>query len=97
MAAYPVQIVAYFSKGSIFLRAFNKALVSSVESGLITKAVKNKVSPSVSNTADDFFIFTISHLSISFYLLLLGHSVSIILFFCEVIYNRLSTSNFSFI
>lgn len=92
LEAYPVKIVAYFSKGSIFLRAFHKALVSSVEAGLATKAVKKKVSSTVSNAVDNFFVFTVSHLSIAFYLLLLGHSVSIVSFFFEVIYKKRAES-----
>jgi hypothetical protein len=91
--AYPVKVVAYFSKGSIFLRAFNKAIVSSVETGLIMKALKNKASPNLEDDVEQFLVFTLSHLSIAFYLLLLGLSVSFVLFFCEVIYRKFATSN----
>jgi hypothetical protein len=94
MEAYPVKVVAYFSKQSIFLRAFNKVLMSSVEAGLVTKAVKTKFSQTVSDTVNTFFVFTVSHLWIAFYLLLLGHGLSIILFFVEVIYNKVATFNF---
>jgi hypothetical protein len=93
--AYPVKVVAYFTKGSIFLQAFNKVLVSSVETGLIMKALKNKASPNLEDDVGDFFVFTLSHLSIAFYLLLLGLSVSFVLFFCEVIYREFATSNLS--
>jgi hypothetical protein len=93
--AYPVKVVAYFSKGSIFFRAFNKALVSSVETGLIMKALKSKLSPTLDDDVEEFFVFTLSHLSIAFYLILLGLGVSFVSFFCEVIYRKLSTSNLS--
>jgi hypothetical protein len=91
--AYPVKVVAYFSKGSIFLHAFNKALVSSVETGLIMKALKNKASPKLEDDVEEFFAFTLSHLSIAFYLLLLGLSVSFVLFSCEVSCRKFATSN----
>jgi hypothetical protein len=95
--AYPVKVVAYFSKGSIFLPAFNKALVSSVETGLIMKALKNKASPSLEDGVEEFFAFTLSHLSIAFYLLLLGLSVSFVLFLYELIYRKFATSNLSLV
>jgi hypothetical protein len=93
--AYPVKVVAYFSKGSIFLQAFNKVLVSIVETGLIMRALKNKASPDLEDNVEEFFVFTLSHLSIAFYLLLIGLSVSFVLFFCEVIYRKFATSNLS--
>jgi hypothetical protein len=93
--AYPVQVAAYFSKGSIFLHIFNKALVSSVETGLIMKALKNKASSNLEDDVEKFFVFTLSHLSIAFYLLLLGLSVSFVSFFCEVVYRKFATPNVS--
>jgi hypothetical protein len=93
MDAYPVKVVAYFSKGSIFFHAFNKAIVSSIETGLVLKALKTKSSPDLGGDVEEFFVFTLSHLSVAFYSLLLGLSVSFVLFSCEVVYGKFATSN----
>jgi hypothetical protein len=93
MDAYPVKVVAYFSKGSIFFPAFNKALVSSVETGLTLKALRTRPSPDRGADVEEFFVFTLSHLSIAFYSLLLGLCLSFVLFLCEVICRKLATSN----
>jgi hypothetical protein len=92
MDAYPVKVVAYFSKGSIFFHAFNKALVSSVETGLTLKALNTRSSPSPGADVEEFFAFTLSHLSIAFHSLLLGLALSFVLFSCEVIYRKFATS-----
>jgi predicted membrane protein len=91
MDAYPVKVVAYFSKGSIFYHAMNKILVSSVETGLITKILKTKSPPNLDDDVEEFFVFTLTHLSIAFYSLLLGLSLSFVLLLGEVIYRKFAT------
>jgi len=37
--------------------------------------------------SDGYFVFTFSHLLIAFYILLVGHALSFLLFLCEVFYH----------
>jgi hypothetical protein len=39
------------------------------------------------DASDGYFVFTLSHLRIAFYILFLGHSLSCLLFVCEVLYK----------
>ncbi|GFG36829.1 hypothetical protein Cfor_09710 [Coptotermes formosanus] len=72
--SFPIKIVAYFSKGSILLNTFNKMITSLVETGIITKVDRERKERPVAHrigdtdTQDDYFVFTLSHLQIAFHL-----------------------------
>jgi hypothetical protein len=95
--SFPIKIVAYFSKGSVLLNTFNKMITSLVESGVIHKAESEfKERPIAGRTGDvdtrdEYFVFTTSHLQIAFYTLVLGHSLSFVIFLFEILYHRMGT------
>jgi hypothetical protein len=85
-------ITTYVQKGSFFLESLNKFVTVSIESGIIDKTVRGSVfvSGSIRNdtdVSDGYFIFKLSHLHISFYILFLGYVVGFFLFLCEVFYH----------
>ena len=89
-----VFITTYLQKGSFFLESLNKFVTLYTESGLIHRMVKDSVymSRSIRNNTDvseGYFVFTLSHLHIVFYILYLGHGVSFLMFLCEVFYHFL--------
>jgi hypothetical protein len=95
--SFPIQIVAYFSKGSVLVNTFNRMITSLVETGIILKAVNEvKARPVAGRIGDGearggYFVFTPSHLQVAFYALVLGHSLSFVLFLLELLYHRLDT------
>jgi hypothetical protein len=85
-------IAIYLQKGSFFLESMNKFIALSVESGMIDKKVRSSVymSRPIHNTtdvSDGYFVFTLNHLRIAFYILFVGHGVSFVLFLCEMFYH----------
>jgi hypothetical protein len=85
-------VTTYVQKGSFFLESLNKFITLFFESGLGANALKRGVyvARHIRNTADEsdgYFVFTLSHLYIAFYILFLGHTLSFLLFVCEVLYN----------
>jgi hypothetical protein len=85
-------VTTYVQKGSIFLESLNKFISFFIESGMagglsrkcvhVTRLTRNTTAAS-----DGYFVFTLSHLRIAFYILFLGHSLSFLLFLCEVLYK----------
>jgi hypothetical protein len=85
-------ITSYVQKGSLFLETLNRFITISIESGMVDKLVRNSVyvTMPIRNTtdvSDGYFVFTLSHLHIAFYMLFLGQSLSLLLFLCEVLYQ----------
>jgi hypothetical protein len=85
-------ITSYVQKGSFFLESLNMFVVFLMQSGLINKKVRDSVymPRSIRNTtdvSDGYFVFTLNHLRIAFYILFVGHGVSFLLFLCEVLYH----------
>ncbi|XP_021939798.1 uncharacterized protein LOC110839677 isoform X4 [Zootermopsis nevadensis] len=88
-----ILISFYFPKGSFLLEFINRFISSSTESGMIVKMdrdrrYKNKDVPEPGNVFGEYFIFTLGHLSVAFYILLFGHSLSLLLFIGELLYHK---------
>jgi hypothetical protein len=85
-------ITSYLQNGSFFLESLNKFLSRYIESGMFHRKVKDSVymSKSTRNTvdvSDGYFVFSLNHLRIAFYILFFGHGLSFLLFLCEVFYH----------
>jgi hypothetical protein len=82
-------ITTYVQKGSLFLESLNKYITVYLESGMVGRLREYSVyiSTSIRNNievSDGYFIFTLSHLSIAFYILFCGYVLSFLLLLCEV-------------
>jgi hypothetical protein len=80
----------YMQKGSFLLDLVNKLVTVATESGMALKANKddiitNRDVPSSVDIFGEYFVFTLNHLRIAFYILLVGDSVSLAVFVCELI------------
>jgi hypothetical protein len=85
-------ITTYVQKDNLFLEFINKYIAIFIESGIIDKFLRNslfvpKFTRSNTDATDEYFVFTLSHLRIAFYILFFGHSLSFLLFLCEVFYH----------
>jgi len=85
-------LTAYVQKGSFFLESLNKFFALSIESGVFDKALRNiefmlKPFRQSSDLSAGYFVFTLSHLRIAFSILFVGHSLSFLLFLCEVFFH----------
>jgi hypothetical protein len=85
-------VTTYVQKGSFFLESINKFLSLYIESGLIAKATRESIfepKPFRHNmdVSEGYFVFTLSHLRIAFYILFVGQGVSFLTFLCEVFYH----------
>jgi hypothetical protein len=85
-------ITAYVQKGSFFLESLNKFITIYLESGIVGKLLRNTLDDTrpIRNTvdvSDGYFVFTLSHLNFAFYIIFLGHTLSFLLFVCEVLYK----------
>jgi hypothetical protein len=87
--SFIIQIVTYFSKGSCLLSPFNNYITTILESGIFVKdGVDNKLHSVDRNIANkdilgEYFVFSISHLSVAFYTVLLGHSLGFVVLIGE--------------
>jgi hypothetical protein len=92
--SFPIRIVSYFSKSSFLLDTFNKRLASITESGLNIRADKERKIRStfnkldINDTGGGYFVFTITHLLIAFYTLLIGYILSSNVLICEILYVK---------
>jgi hypothetical protein len=87
-----VFLSVYAQKGSFLLDFFNKIVTFATESGMVVKADRDRRTAKrhVQGAADrfgEYFVFTLNHLRIAFYILVLGHSMSVLLFVCEILYH----------
>jgi hypothetical protein len=82
-------ITAFVQKGSLFLESLNKYITLYIESGMFARAAKDSVfvpKPIRQNidVSDGYFVFTLSHLGIAFYILFVGQGVSFVMLLCEL-------------
>jgi hypothetical protein len=82
-------ITTYVQKCRLFLESLDKYITNFIESGIIGKVFRNsvyvpKLTRHTTDLSDGYFIFTLSHLGIAFYIFLFGHGLSFPLFLCEV-------------
>jgi hypothetical protein len=85
-------ITTYVQKGSFFLESLNKYITLSVEYGMIARLAKDiihlsRFTRNYVHVSDEYFVFTLSHLSIAFYILFFGLGLSFLLLVCEVFYQ----------
>jgi hypothetical protein len=85
-------VTTYLQKGSVFLESLNKFITLSIESGMFDSVLRKSVyftrpTRKMMDASDGYFVFTLSHLRIAFYILFLGHSLSCLLFLSEVLYK----------
>jgi hypothetical protein len=85
-----VFLSVYAQKGSFLLEFFNRMVTFATESGISAKAdkdrrVTNKRGSGEADSLGEYFVFTLSHLRIAFYILLLGNGMSFALFLCELL------------
>jgi hypothetical protein len=85
-------LTTYVQKGSFFLESLKKFITLSIESGMADRVLRKSVyvtrpTRKRMDASDGYFVFTLSHFRIAFYILFLCHSVSCLLFVCEVLYK----------
>ncbi|PNF25900.1 hypothetical protein B7P43_G10647 [Cryptotermes secundus] len=87
-----VFLSVYAQKGSFLLEFFNRIVTFATESGMVVKAdrdrrIQKRNTPDEADRFGEYFVFTLNHLQIAFYILILGHSISFLLFVCEILYH----------
>jgi hypothetical protein len=85
-------ITTYVQKGSFLLESLNRFISLSIESGIFDNLVRNTLLVPLTirngtDVSDGYFVFTLSHIHVAFYILFLGHSLSFLLFLYEVLYK----------
>ncbi|GFG36592.1 hypothetical protein Cfor_06395 [Coptotermes formosanus] len=90
------RMVALFSRRTLILEQFNKFVTRMLESGEITKHDREHWTLSTyfhdeEITSGEYFVFTISHLLVAFYALIIGHSVGCVMFLLELLHHSYST------
>ena len=85
-------VTAYMQNGSVFLESLNKFVFLYTESGMFHRMLRDTIYMSIStrntiDVSDGYFVFTLNHLRIAFYILFFGHGLSFLLFLCEVFYH----------
>jgi hypothetical protein len=85
-------ITTYVQKGSFILESLNKYITLSIESGMVARMTRDRVfvpkpTLNIIGVSGGYFVFTLSHLHIAFYILFVGHVLSFLLFLCEVFYH----------
>jgi hypothetical protein len=85
----------YVAKGSPLLRMFNKVISYMLEAGVMHRLWKD-VKESARQTAlrdapaeDGYFILSLSHLQLAFYMLVIGNAASFIVFLVELLSGRI--------
>jgi hypothetical protein len=92
---FPIYLVVCLSKGHMFLDALNKMTSSLAEAGIIVQVSKQRrvhTDVEVRKEANDeaYFVFTILHLRMVFYVLFLGHFLSFVVFLGEILHHRIA-------
>jgi hypothetical protein len=88
---FPVFLSFYVPKGSFLLEFVNQLVSVATESGMAVKVdrdrtCKNKDVADSREIFGDYFVFTVSHLRVAFYVLFVGHGLSVLLFVGELLY-----------
>lgn len=92
--SFTKQIVTYFSKGSCLLSPFNNYMTTILESGIFVKdGADNKLHSVDRNIANkdilgEYSVFSLTYVSIAFYNLLIGHSLSFVVFVGELVHCK---------
>jgi hypothetical protein len=90
--SFPVFLSLYVRKGSPFLELANRFVRVATESGMASKMeadvifVKRNIFGRAKRFGE-YFVFNVNHLRVAFYILLVGHSVSLALLVCELTYR----------
>jgi hypothetical protein len=87
-----VFISLYVQKGSFLLEVVNKLVTVAFESGMVMKADRDNIATKrdvvqSANVFGKYFVFTLNHLRIAFYILLVGHSMGLAFFVCELVFR----------
>ena len=90
------QMVALFSRRTLILEKFNKFVTHMFESGEITKLetelwTVHSYTDDEEAASEEYFVFTISHLLVAFYVHIIGHSVGVVIFLLELLHHFYST------
>ncbi len=91
------RMVALFSKGTQILEKFDNFVTRMLESGEITKHDRqlwafSSYFDDEEDTSQQYFVFTISHLLLAFYVLAVGHSLGFVVFLLEILHHSYSTN-----
>ena len=93
----PQRRVNLFSRRTLILEEFNKFVARMQESGEITKYERDLWTISShfvdeEDTSQQYFVFSISHLLVAFYVLTIGHSLGFVMFLLELLHRSYSTN-----
>ncbi|PSN54858.1 Ionotropic receptor 655 [Blattella germanica] len=95
-----IYIVTYFKKRSPYLESFNKIFRRLDEVGIVAKKIRDfqeswryKLSPDTGKydeeSNDDYFVFSLDHMTISFYVIVVGCVLSSIMLIAELVFFTL--------
>jgi hypothetical protein len=89
---------ALFSRGTQILDQFNKFVTRMLQSGEIAKHQRDvwKFTAYIhdeEDMAEQYFVFTISHLLVAFYALAIGHSLGFVILLLELFHHSYSTNH----
>jgi hypothetical protein len=95
---FPIYLTVCLSRGHILLDRLNRVTFSLVEAGIILQESKQqRVNGDIEVRKEDndemYFVFTIAHLRMVFYVLSLGYIVSFVVFLGEILCRRISIKN----
>jgi hypothetical protein len=90
-------LVAIFSRGTQILEQFNKFVTRMLESGEIAKHQTDLWNfyshfNDEEDTSEQYFVFTISHLLVAFYVFAIGHSLAFLIFLLELLHHSYSAN-----
>ncbi|PNF40503.1 hypothetical protein B7P43_G08155 [Cryptotermes secundus] len=91
---FPIYLIVCLSKGHMFLDPLNKITFSLIEAGIILQESKqqkiyNDIIIKKEDNDEGYFVFTIVHLRMVFYLLFLGYFLSFIALLAEILCHRI--------
>jgi hypothetical protein len=93
---FKISYTMYVTKGSPLLSKFNRIIRSMLEAGVMQKLwldVKEEVSQNglrETSSAKKFIVLSLSHLQLAFYVLVMGHAASCIVFLVELVIGRVA-------
>lgn len=92
---FPIYLVVCLSRGHIFLDPLNKITFSLVETGIILHESKQQriiteIEKRKEENYEVYFVFTIVHLRMVFYVLFVGYFLSFVVFLGEILCYRIS-------
>lgn len=93
---FQMSYTMYVTKGSPLLDIFNKIIRRMLEAGVMQKLWEDmkeavrKGGLSETSTAEAYFILSLSHLQLVFYMLVIGNAASIVVFLVEIVNGRVT-------